>query len=201
MTGGVISSVPQSCPTLCDPMDCGTPGFPVLHHLPVCSNSCPLSQWCHPTISSSVIPLSSCLQSFPASGSFLMSLFFTSSGQSIGVSASVLQMNIQGWSFRIECNTTCYNHIRGVCMVNTCVNWSKMKSQRRIKDTVVEMPGIEPGASYMQSMRSTTELHPPPSLIWFLKFSAIVYSLDFFFFSNKSLYIYMGFQFSKNKPK
>ena len=182
MTGGVISSVPQSCPTLCDPMDCGTPGFPVLHHLPVCSNSCPLSQWCHPTISSSVIPLSSCLQSFPASGSFLMSLFFTSSGQSIGVSASVLQMNIQGWSFRIECNTTCYNHIRGVCMVNTCVNWSKMKSQRRIKDTVVEMPGIEPGASYMQSMRSTTELHPPPSLIWFLKFSAIVYSLDFFFF-------------------
>ena len=102
MTGGVISSVPQSCPTLCDPMDCGTPGFPVLHHLPVCSNSCPLSQWCHPTISSSVIPLSSCLQSFPASGSFLMSLFFTSSGQSIGVSASVLQMNIQGWSFRMD---------------------------------------------------------------------------------------------------
>ena len=63
------------------------------------SNSYPLSQWCHPTISSSVIPLSSCLQSFPASGSYQMSQFFASSGQSIGVSAlaSVLPMNIQDW--------------------------------------------------------------------------------------------------------
>ena len=64
-----------------------------------CSNSCPSSQWCHPTISSSVVPFSSCLQSFPASGSFPMSQFFTSSGQSIGASpsASVLPMNIQDW--------------------------------------------------------------------------------------------------------
>ena len=64
-----------------------------------CSNSCPLSRWCHPTISSSVVPFSSCLQSFPASASFLMSQFFTSGGQSIGASASasVLPMNIQGW--------------------------------------------------------------------------------------------------------
>ena len=62
-----------------------------------CSNSCPLSQWCHPTISSSVIPFSFCLQPFPASGSFQMSQFFTSSGQSIGASASVLPMNIQDW--------------------------------------------------------------------------------------------------------
>ena len=63
------------------------------------SNSCPLSQWCHPTISSSVIRFSSYLQSFPASGSFLMSQFFPSGGQSIGVSASasVLPMNIQDW--------------------------------------------------------------------------------------------------------
>ena len=63
-----------------------------------CSNSCPLSQWCHPTISSSVIPFS-CLQSCPASGSFPMSQFFASGGQSIGVSASaiVLPMNIQDW--------------------------------------------------------------------------------------------------------
>ena len=62
-----------------------------------CSNSYPLSQWCHPTISSSVIPFSSCLQSFPGSGSFLISQFFTSGGQSIGAlaSASVLLMNIQ----------------------------------------------------------------------------------------------------------
>ena len=64
-----------------------------------CSNSCPLCQWCHPTISSPVIPFSSCLQSFPASGSFLMSRLFTWSGQNIGASASVsvLQMNIQDW--------------------------------------------------------------------------------------------------------
>ena len=64
-----------------------------------CSNSCPLSLWCHPTISPSVIPFSSCLQSFPASGSFPMSQFFTLGGHSIGVSAStsVLPMNIQDW--------------------------------------------------------------------------------------------------------
>ena len=64
-----------------------------------CSNSCPSSQWCHPTISLSVIPFSSCLQSFPASGSFQMSQLFTSGGQTIGVSASasVLPMNIQDW--------------------------------------------------------------------------------------------------------
>ena len=63
------------------------------------SNSCPLSQWCHPTISSSVVSFSSRLQSFPASGSFQMSQFFASGGQSIGVSASasVLPMNIQDW--------------------------------------------------------------------------------------------------------
>ena len=68
--------------------------------LRACSNSCPSSRWCHPTISSSVVPFSSCLQSFPASGSFPMSQFFTPSGQSIGVSASapVLPMNIQDWS-------------------------------------------------------------------------------------------------------
>ena len=63
------------------------------------SNSCLLSQWCHPTISSSVIPFSSHLQSFPASGSFPMSQVFSSGGQRTGVSASasVLPMNIQGW--------------------------------------------------------------------------------------------------------
>ena len=65
----------------------------------VYSNSCPLRQWCHPTISSSVVPFSSCLQSFPASGSFQMSQLFASGGQNIGVSAStsVLPMNIQDW--------------------------------------------------------------------------------------------------------
>ena len=162
--------VAQSCPTLCDPMDCGPPDSSVrgilqarilewvavpfsrgssqprdwtqvshiadsllsepprkplrynqfssvavvssslwphgLQHIRLpcpsptpraCSNSCPLSWWCHPAILSSFVPFSSCLQSFPASGSFLMSQFFASGGQSIGASASasVLPMNIQ----------------------------------------------------------------------------------------------------------
>ena len=67
--------------------------------LRVCSNSCPLNQWCHPTISSSVTPISSCLQSCPTSGSFPVNRLFASGGQSIeaSASASVLPMNIQGW--------------------------------------------------------------------------------------------------------
>ena len=74
--------------------------FPYMSPTPgAYSNSCPLSWWGHPTISSSVVPWSSCIQSFPASGSFPMSQFFISGGQSIGVSASasVLPMNIQDW--------------------------------------------------------------------------------------------------------
>ena len=88
-----FSSVALSCPTLWDPMDCSTPDFPVHHQLPELIHLCPSSQWCHPTISSS------CLQSFPASGSLSVSQFFTSSGQRIGVSASasVLPINIQDW--------------------------------------------------------------------------------------------------------
>ena len=96
-------SVTKSCLTLCNPMDCSTPGFSVLQYLQiclsrVCSNS-PLSQWCNPTISSSVAPFS-CLQSFPASGSFPMNRLFASGGQSIraSASASVLPVNMQGWS-------------------------------------------------------------------------------------------------------
>ena len=82
------------------PMDCSTP-WPACPSptLGVFSNSWPLSRWCHPTISSSVIPFSSCLQFFQASGSFQKSHFFPSGGQSIGVSAAalVLPMNIQDW--------------------------------------------------------------------------------------------------------
>ena len=91
-----FSSVAQSCLTLCGlqharlPCPSPTPG--------ACSNSCSLSWWCHPTLSSSVIPFSH-LKSFPASGSFPMSQFFTSGSQSIGISASasVLPMNTQDW--------------------------------------------------------------------------------------------------------
>ena len=95
-----FSSVAQLCPTL-------WPHGPQ-HTRPPCplptprvhSDSCPLSQWCHPTISSSVVPLSSCPQSFPASRSFQMSQLFASGRQNIGVSAStsVLSMNTQDWS-------------------------------------------------------------------------------------------------------
>ena len=93
-------SVTKFCLTLCDRMDCSTPGFPVLHRLPEAySNSCPSSRWCHQTIASSATPFSSCLQPFPVAGSFQMSQFFSSGGQSIGASASasVLPMNIQDW--------------------------------------------------------------------------------------------------------
>jgi len=95
-----FSSVTQSCLTLCDPMDCSMPGFPVHHQLPEITQT--HVHWVgdnHPTISSSVVPFSSYLQSFPASGSFQMSQLFTSGGQSIGVSAStsVLPINIQDW--------------------------------------------------------------------------------------------------------
>ena len=92
-----FSSVAQSCLTLCDPLDCSIPGFPVPSPAPgTCSNSCPLSWSCHSTISSSVL-FSSCLQSFASAGSFLVSQLFASGGQNIGASASasVLPMNIQ----------------------------------------------------------------------------------------------------------
>ena len=93
-----FSSVTQSCPTLCNPMDCSMPGFPVRHQLPeLTQNSWPSSWWCHPTSSSSVILFFSCLQSFPGSGSFQMSWLLASGGQIIGASASILPMSMQGW--------------------------------------------------------------------------------------------------------
>ena len=79
-----FSSVAQSCPTLWDPMDCSPPGSLSITTPGAYSNLHPLSRWCHPTILSSVVPFSSCLQSFPTSGSFLMSQFFASGGQSPG---------------------------------------------------------------------------------------------------------------------
>ena len=91
-------SFPKSCPALCDPMDWSTPGCPVLHCLPEFAQM--HVHWCHLTVSTSVACFSFCLQSFPASGSFLMSRLFTSGGQSIGASASasVLSgLNFQDW--------------------------------------------------------------------------------------------------------
>ena len=92
-----FSSVAQSCPTLFNPIDCSIPGFPVRHQLPAFIKLMSIVSVMPSIISTSVVHFSYCLQSFPASGSFPMSQFFASSGQSIGVSAStsVLPMNIQ----------------------------------------------------------------------------------------------------------
>ena len=91
------SSVTQLCPSLCDPMDYSTPGFPVHHQLLKLPQT--HIHWVGDAIQPThpVIPFSSCLQSFPTPGSFLMSQFSLSGGQSIGASASVLLINIQDW--------------------------------------------------------------------------------------------------------
>ena len=123
-----VSSVAHSCLTICSPMNCNTLGFPVHHQLPELTQTHinrvgDAMQPSHPLLS----PFSSRLQSFPASGSSLLSQFFTSGGQSIGVSASasVLPMNIQDWfpwgwtgwislqskgTSRVFSNTTVQNH-------------------------------------------------------------------------------------------
>ena len=87
-------SIAKSCLTLCNSMRCSTPGFSPSLSPRVCSNSCPLSQCCHPTVSSSVVRFSSCLQSFPTSGSFPMSQLFASGGQTIGASASASVLQV-----------------------------------------------------------------------------------------------------------
>ena len=87
--------------TLCDPTDCSTQGFHVLHYLPEFAQTRPLNQRCHPTISSSVATFSSCLQSFPASGSFLMSQLFTSGSQSTGSLCFDQHQSFQ-WIFRVD---------------------------------------------------------------------------------------------------
>ena len=95
-----FTSVAQLYPTLCDPMNRSMPGLPVHHQLPEFTHTHPSSQWCHPAISSSVIPFSSCPQSLPASESFPMSQLFAWGSQSTGVSAlaSFLPKKSQGWS-------------------------------------------------------------------------------------------------------
>ena len=97
------------------------------------SNSCPSSQWCHPTISSSVVPFSPCLQSFPASGSLLRSQFFASGGQSTGVSAStsVLPVNTQDWfslgwtgwiSLQSKELSRALSNTRAYCRIFSCIS-------------------------------------------------------------------------------
>ena len=116
----------------------------------VCSDSCPLSWWCLPTISFSAIPFSSCLQSFQASGSFPMSQFFASGGQCIGisVSASILPMNIQDW-FPLGWTGWIYLQSKGLSRVfpNTTVqkHWSfsaqlSLSSSSHIHTWLLEKP-------------------------------------------------------------
>ena len=91
-----------------------------------CSKSCPLSWWCYPTISSSMGPFSSCLQSVPESGSFLMSQLFTSGGWSIGVSASVLPINIQDW---VSLGLTCLISLQSKGLSRVFSNTTVQKHQ------------------------------------------------------------------------
>ena len=122
-----FSSVQFSCPVVSDSLwahglqhsrlPCPSPAPRA------CSDSCPSSWWCHPAISSSVVPFSFCLQSLPASESFPVSQFFTSGGQSIGVSASasVLPMNIQDW-FPFTCVYPLHDFFKsGVAVYYVCV--------------------------------------------------------------------------------
>ena len=123
-----FSSVAQSYPTLCDPMDCSTLGFPVHHQLPKFAQThvhrvSDATQSSHPLS----IPFS-CLQSFPASGSFPMSQFFSSGGQNIGVSAlaSVLPMNIQDW---FPLGLTCFDLLAVQGTLKSLLNTTVQKHQ------------------------------------------------------------------------
>ena len=92
-----FSSVTQSCPTLCKPMNHSTPGLPPSPTPRVHSDSCPSSQWCHPAISSSVVPFSSCPESLPTSESFPMSQLFAWGGQNTRASGSLSSLGFLEW--------------------------------------------------------------------------------------------------------
>ena len=94
-----FSSVARSCLTLCDPMNCSMPGLPVCHHLPEFTQTCPSSRWCHPAISSSVVPFSSCPQSLPASVFSNESTLCMRWPKYWSLSFSIIpSKNTQGWS-------------------------------------------------------------------------------------------------------
>ena len=109
--------VAQSCLTLCDPMDCG-----------VCSNSCPLRWWCHPTISSSIVPFSSWPQSCPASGSFPMSWLFSSGGQSIGASALALALPSNEYSGLISFRTDWFDLLAVLGILKSLLQYHSSKA-------------------------------------------------------------------------
>ena len=151
LTGNLVSdqirSVAQSCPTLGDHMNRSTPGLPVHHQLPEFTQTQhPSSQWCHPAISSSVIPFYSCPQSLPGSESFPMSQLFAWGGQSTGVSAlaSLLPKKSQGWS------------------PSECTGWNSLQSKglsRVFSNTTVQKHqffGVQP------SLRSNSHIYTWP---------------------------------------
>ena len=119
---------------LCDPMDCSMPGLPVHHQLLELTQTRPLSQWCRPTISSSVIPFSCCLQS-PASRSFPVSQLFASGGQSIGVLE--LQLHHQSFQWRVRVDflldwlvwSPCFYNPHFLCSMEWCLKLSMWKPQ------------------------------------------------------------------------
>ena len=169
-------------------MDCSTPGFPVhqQHKFGACSNSCPSSQWCHSTISSSVEPSSSCLQPFPASGSFQMSQFLASSGQSIGVSASasVLPMNIHDW-FPLGL-TTASTHLFFVCLIylftyNFYLPGRSLVAQipwrRKWQPTPVFLPGESHGLRSLAGASAKSRTWPSDFTFTFNFYFILGYSL------------------------
>ena len=161
-------------------MNCSTPGLPVHHQLPeFTQNSCPLSRWCHPAISSSVVPFSSCPQSLPASGSFPMSQPFAWGGQSIGVSvsASVLPMNTQdlspsGWTGWISLQS------KGLSRVfsNTTRNQPRTEQCRTEVWACLSMPGNQLNDEIERALLLTRERRTKVSNSMITGITVLIYS-------------------------
>ena len=135
--------VTQSCPTLCHPIDCSTPGLPVPSPSPeACLNSHPLSRWYHPTISSSVIPFSPCLQSFPASGPFLMSWLFPRWPKYWSLSFSISPSNEYSGHSRAFPNTTVQKHQFFGARPTLCSN-SHIRAWLPVRCSTMPMHGEE----------------------------------------------------------
>jgi len=153
----------------------------LLLSLGACSNSCPLSQWCHPTTSSSIAPFSSCPQSFPASRSFSRSQFFTSGGRSIGASASVsvLPVNIQGWfplgwtGSKVLAEVEYWNsllHPNPLIWTTLCLQW--LGTLRSIPLLHPEYLECDHNSGWQSPQRCDRQVSGPPakmSTSWFLE--------------------------------
>ena len=161
-------------------MDCSTSGFSVLHYLWVLSDSCALSKWCRPTISSSVALYSSCPQSFPTSGSFPVRWLFSSGGQSIWASASVsvLPVNIQGWFslgltglisflFKGLCPSLCHTCIRfmGYVLLPDVYRWASM-TLKNLKEFSQSLSPSEQHYRFQSQALSVSSHYAFGTFIW-----------------------------------